>query len=231
VARMRSLLSQISILRGCSVVDLDGLGCRARANRYEPGAPIAQVGAVADSLCLIAYGRVRLASYGENGRELVLEELGAGQLFGEEALGAERRRRASAIAVDEVTIVSIDAAGFASFLRDHPAVALRFAMELSSKVARAHEQIAALGLLSVEDRLIRTLERLSRKQGYPCADGVMLDDRPTHEEIGSEIAACRETVTRTFQALSRRGLVVQRGSSLLLTRTALERLSPTTTST
>ncbi|MGZ3443171.1 MAG: Crp/Fnr family transcriptional regulator, partial [Polyangia bacterium] len=220
--RMRSLLSQIRILRCCSSADLDALGRSAEIARFAPGEWIDAQCESPDAIALVAFGRVRLVVIGEGGRELILTEVDAGGFFGDEALSGASTRRANALAIAETTIVSVPRQPFVSFLGAHPTVALGFCMQLSRQLHGACATVAGLGLLSVEDRLLHELEQLADRDGSPRHDGLLLHALPTHRELAARVGACRETVTRTFQSLARRGLVVSLGSSLLLTRAALQ---------
>jgi CRP/FNR family transcriptional regulator, cyclic AMP receptor protein len=217
MVRVRSLLSQINILRGCTSAELGELGRSAEIVRYSPGELIAEQSGLPAAVCLVAFGHVRLTSFGDNGRELILTNVEPGGFFEEESLRGAAIRRAGAIALDEATVVWIRAEAFASFLHEHPRVALSFAMQLSRQLHRAYNSVAGLGLLSVEERLIRTLERLAEEQGSRRShDGLLLHACPTHLELAARVGARRETVTRAFKSLTRRGLVVPRGDGLLL---------------
>jgi CRP/FNR family transcriptional regulator, cyclic AMP receptor protein len=220
-ARMRSLLSQIRILRGCSISQIGELGRVARILHHDAGQSIVEQGDAPTAVYLVAFGRVRLTVFGENGRDLILADIDAGGFFGDEALSGASMQRATALAIEEVTVLSLPAEAFASFLGTHPRVAFNFGMQLSRQLHAACDSVAALGLLSVEQRLLRALEQLGEQRGTRCPDGLLLRERPTHRELAARVGARRETVTRMLDSLIRRGLVVAHGGTLLVTRGAL----------
>ncbi|HEY2749406.1 MAG TPA: Crp/Fnr family transcriptional regulator [Polyangia bacterium] len=215
-ARIRRLLFQIRILRECSGAELIELGRSAQVLRYDAGETIADQADAPTAVSLLAFGRVRPRIITENGRELVVGEIEAGDFFGEEALTRASTRRATIVAMNEATVVSVPAESFASFLRTHPRVAYEFALQVTRRLGVACESAAWLGLLSVEERLLRTLVRLGGVDGEERRDGVLLRRCPTHVELAAHVGACRETVTRAFQSLKRRGLLVQQGSGCLV---------------
>lgn len=214
--RMRSLLAQVAVLRGCSIAELDELGQHAIIQRYAPLERIASQAEPADSVFLVPFGRVRLTLAEENGRELTLAELGQGDFFGDEALTGAARRRATATALDEVTVVAIPAESLGRFLHGHPRVACNFVLQLSRALGQAADALAMLGLLGIEERLVRALEQLAREHGVPGEGGLVLRRLPTHQDLAARLGACRETVTRAFAALKRRGVLVPAGDGLLL---------------
>ena len=220
--KMCSLLSQIRILRGCSRAQLAELGRSARILRVEPERHIVEQGDAPTSIYLVAFGRVRLNIFGESGREMIFGDVDAGGFFGDEALGGAPIQRATAIAVEETTVLAVPGAAFASFMGNHPRVAVDFGAQLSRQLHAACEAVAGLGLLSVEQRLLRALERLGQQNGSHGPEGLFLPARPTHRELAARVGARRETVTRMLDSLMRRGLVVAKGrAALLLTHAAL----------
>lgn len=220
--RVRLLLSQIRILRGCSSAQLFELGRVSRILRFDADRTIVDQGDAATSVLLVALGRVRLSVLGENGRELIIGDVDAGGCFGDEALGGASARRATATALVQSTVLSVPADAFTRFVAAYPRVALSLAAQLSAQLHAACDTVVGLGLLSVEERLLRTLEQLARQHGSRRPDGLVLPTRPTHRELAARVGARRETVTRTLESLTRRGLIVPEGAALLLRPAALQ---------
>jgi CRP-like cAMP-binding protein len=89
---------------------------------------------------------------------------------------------------------------------------------MSRRLRKADETIAELALCDVQDRLIRRLVALAREDGTESPEGAVIRRRPTQQDLANMVGACRETISRTFNLLARRGLIVPRGRSLLVTR-------------
>jgi CRP-like cAMP-binding protein len=47
--------------------------------------------------------------------------------------------------------------------------------------------------------------------------------RPTQQDLANMVGSCRETISRTFTSMVKRGLLVPRGRALVLTRALLDR--------
>jgi len=201
LTRMRSLLGQIKLLRGSPLAALDELAEGARIIRCGRGETIAPQSDPQRCIFLVSFGRVRLRHRSDNGRELILNDVQAGEWFGEESLSGEAAWRSSAVALDETTVVAVEASQFAAFLSMRPRTALNFALQLAQRLSGTRAALASVALHSVEERLLSTLEQLD-------AAG---DDFPTHAELAARVGACRETVTRTLTSLTRRGLLVAGG--------------------
>ena len=54
------------------------------------------------------------------------------------------------------------------------------------------------------------------------AEGLLIRNRPTQQELANQIGACRETVSRTVSELVRQGLLTPRGRTLLVSRQLVE---------
>jgi CRP-like cAMP-binding protein len=70
---------------------------------------------------------------------------------------------------------------------------------------------------------VRTLTRLAREDGVDTQSGLLLRRRPTQQDLANMVGTCRETISRTFTSMQKRGLIVPRGRALVLTRALLER--------
>ena len=225
--RYRVLVAQAALFRGCSQGALDDLVRRLQIRTRLQGSLIVAQDEPGDAMFLIAQGRVKVALFGENGRELTLSTLGPGEFFGEMSLIDSRPRSANVVALDDTTVLALTRDAFSAHLKAHPQTAMNIISELTARLRRADETITSLALHDVESRLVRTLERLAREEGESAdAVGLVLRKRPTQQDLANMVGSCRETISRTFTSMIKRGLVVPRGRALVLTRQLLDRLSP-----
>jgi CRP-like cAMP-binding protein len=221
--RFRMLVAQSVLFRGCSVAALDDILRRLQVRTAQRGQRLVVQGDAGDSIYIVALGRARVTMAGESGREVVLATLRSGDFFGELSLFDGRPRTASVTASEEVTALVLSRESFLAHLKLHPQTALNIAAELSRRLRRADQTIFELALEDVESRLVRTLERLAKEDGELTVDGLVLRRRPTQQELANMVGSCRETVSRTFSSMIRRGLIVPRGKSVTLTRQLLEK--------
>jgi CRP-like cAMP-binding protein len=221
--RYRSLLSQTALFAGVREEALTDIARRVQVRTRPAGVMIGAQDEPGDAMYVLVSGRARVALFGENGRELTLAELSAGDAFGEMALLDDRPRSASVQALDDTTLLMISREAFLSHLEAHPRTALRLVAELTRRLRVADETIAGLALFDVEARLVRTLTRLAREGGQELPEGLLVGRRPTQQELANMVGSCRETISRTFTSLVRRGLLVPRGRGVLLTSALLNR--------
>ncbi len=73
-----------------------------------------------DKLFFVCEGRVTLTRSSSDGRELILEILIPGEMFGDLALCGERRRNQSAVALDDILVCSFKRQDFIEVMYNNP---------------------------------------------------------------------------------------------------------------
>jgi CRP-like cAMP-binding protein len=161
--------------------------------------------------------------YGESGREIILRVFRRpGDFFGEMSLLDGEPRSASVIAMEPSSLLVLSRAAFRDHLRASAGTALAVMTELSRRLRQADAVIGNLALLDVYGRLARKLREMAESDGHDSAEGVVLENLPTQQEMAGLIGTSRETVSRAFAELSRRGLVLLHGRRLVLRPDFLE---------
>ena len=99
-----------------------------------------------------------------------------------------------------------------------PQTAMKLLGEMARRLRRADETIAELALCDVSERLIKKLVGLAREEGGDSPEGLVIRRRPTQQDLANMVGSCRETISRTFNSLARKGLIVPRGRALIVTK-------------
>ena len=195
---------------------------RMTVKRWHGGAIIVGQNEPGDALYILVQGRAKVVLFGESGREMTLATLKVGDFFGEMSLFDGKSRSANVVAVDDAVMLVLERDAFVAHLAGSPETALRMLRMMADKLRRANEIINNLALHDVASRLTRTLVTLGRETGEPREDGILIKRRPTQQDLANMVGTCRETVSRALSSMARRGLVISRGRSLLLSRALLE---------
>lgn len=170
-----------------------------------------------DALYVMVAGQVKVVLIGEDGREVILSVLGAGDFFGEMALIDDQPRSAHVIAMEDARLLVLRREDFQRALEETPRIALGLLRALSGRLRRADDKIGALVLLDVLGRVARVLLELADEE----REGWIIR-RLTHHTIAQMIGSTRETVSRTMRELAERGLIeVSREGIRIADRTAL----------
>ena len=102
----------------------EDLAGRLRRRRYARGEAVFIKGDEGNSLYIIESGRVHIKLTAEDGREVVLNSLGPGEISGDLSLFDGEPRSADAVAVEGSHLVLLERRDFLRFLSDYPSAAV-----------------------------------------------------------------------------------------------------------
>ena len=191
------MLESIAIFSGLSQAELDVLENHMVKRSYRKNTVIINEGDEASSLYIILDGEVKIFLSNEEGREIVINTQGTGDHFGELALLDTAPRSASVMTTMESTIGIVSKADFSTVLGRHPELALNLIKELTRRVRLLSDSVKTLALMDVYGRIAKTLLSLAER-----VDGqLVIENRPTQQEIANRIGASREMVARILKDL------------------------------
>jgi len=172
---------------------------------YARGATIFLEGQPSRGVYLLCSGRVKLSTYSEQGKAIILRFADPGELLGLSSVIAETNHEKTARAVENCSVSFIKKKDFIDIVESNHDATLNALKQLSRNYQKAHMQICSLGLsTSVGDKLARLLLQW-------CPDGarepVRIMPHYTHGEIAEMIGTSRETVTRLLNDFRDRGLI------------------------
>lgn len=159
------------------------------------------------ALSFIGSGTVRLARLSPEGKEVTLALLGQGELVNPFALLSSDPVDDLAEALEVSTVVGIPAEPLSRLVEVNPALALRLAHLLMSRLRDSERLVEDLACRPVPERLARLLITLGERHGRPGPGGRVIALRLTHEDMASAIGSSRETVTLFLNAFRRDGLI------------------------
>lgn len=195
----------------------------ASLHRYPAGQTLFQKGDDGDSLLGIAAGHIRISTLSAEGREIVLNILNPGEIFGEIALLDGKERTADASALDDCEVIVIHRRDFMPFLQQRPELCTRLMMVLCERirwVSGLHEDSL---FLSLTQRLAKHLLRLAGTYGEETTDGVMIDLKLSQQELGNILGATRESINKQIRAWEEEGILQRaRGRIVICDADALE---------
>ena len=182
--------------------------CRAREYVFHEGDP-------ALWLCLVKTGRIRIVRHARAGKDVVLELLGPGEIFGGVAVIERRPYPASAQATEASVVVKIPAAVAVDLSERHPPVVREMALLIGRRLRAAHDSVTR-SVDPVETRLAATLMRLADREGLRTRDGVELPFHLTRQSLADMCGTTVETAIRVMSRWLRDEVVEDRGGRLVV---------------
>jgi CRP/FNR family transcriptional regulator, cyclic AMP receptor protein len=147
-------------------------------------------------------GTVRISMPTVKGKEVILGDLHAGELFGEIAMLDGKPRSANATALTKCELLILERRNVIPFLERHPAACLQLMELLCARIRRSDERMADLAFFELPTRLAKLLLSYgSEKAGKEMRLSL------SQTELAEMIGATRENVNRCLRDWHRRGLV------------------------
>jgi CRP-like cAMP-binding protein len=187
----------------------------ARAS-WPSGFAIYQRGAAADGVFVVTRGRSVLRSRVRAGRGFVPWIATPGETFGSEGLAPNARYATDARADEESETVFLSSARFRSFVREQPQHSLTLINQLMAERASLLDKLRELTTLSVEQRLIATLVRMSSNSTFTRDDGRIVLCTQRYRLLCELVGATRESVSLVLGRLTGEGLVERKGTTLII---------------
>jgi CRP/FNR family cyclic AMP-dependent transcriptional regulator len=131
-------VNEAEFLHTLTPAESDALEEMGEPRTYPAGTVIFEQGGTPDCVLLVRGGRVRVATRGAGGAEVVLAERGPGELLGDLSGIDGQPRSASVTALEEVRGLVVPLRAFRGFLIDHPRVTVSL-LELISRRLREAE--------------------------------------------------------------------------------------------
>jgi CRP/FNR family transcriptional regulator, cyclic AMP receptor protein len=181
---------------------------RGRTVNAARGQMVLTTGSSSDSVYIVQAGKVRVNLFPVSGREVLIRDIGAGELFGELAAIDGGRRSASIVAVDDSALIVIPGSVFRNAVTASPEAALWFARHLTRQLRYMNQRMLELRALNVSGRLHCQLLRLCAEAGVHD-NRTIIEPAPTHDTLAAAIGSNRESVTRELGYLASIGLVEQ----------------------
>lgn len=168
-----------------------------------------------EAVYIVRSGEISIVLNSSDGREMVINEMHNGDLFGELGILTRRSRSTSAIARTKGGLLVIPARAFQQVIESEPQFALQMLEITANRLQMSGKRESALAFLDAQARLARLLLEME-EQGSITA---------SQDELAHHTGLIRQTVAKALGKWRRSGwLITKRGQIVILNRKALEEL-------
>ena len=172
------------------------------ARNYPKRAIVFQEGDRTNQIFVVLSGHVKIFLADGDGREIVINELGPGQFFGEMSLDGEPRS-ASVMTTEPSRLAIVEREAFRRYLAADPDAAFELLVTVIRRTRNATRVAGNLALMDVYGRLARLLLDLAKPDG----DLLVIGERLTQQELAIRVGATREMVARVLADMRESGHV------------------------
>jgi CRP/FNR family cyclic AMP-dependent transcriptional regulator len=216
----RRLLGKCALFRALDEAARAEFTARAHRRSFAAGEPIFHLGAPGYSMMAVLVGTVRISLPAAKGKEMILADLPAGEVFGEIALLDGGKRSANARALTNCELLVLERRDVLPFLEHNPKACLQLMALLCARIRRSDERMSDIAFFELPARLAKTLLH------YPAPG----NDPPrlslSQGELADMTGGTRENVNRCLRDWQRRGILdLREGWTIILKPDALKALA------
>ncbi len=173
-------------------------------------------GDIAETLYFLVSGSVAVVMEDEDGNEIVLTYLNAGEFFGEMGLFYEQQRRSAWVQTrSECRIAEISYPKFRQLAHEDPNLLFELSGQLAHRLGRTSRKVGDLAFLDVTGRIAHTLLDLARQpDAMTHPDGMQI--KVSRQELGRIVGCSREMAGRVLKTMEEQNLISVAGKSIVV---------------
>ncbi len=199
-------LKKAPLFADLSETEFKFLAARVVPRSFHPGELIFAEGDPCAGLYIVDSGNVKIFKSSAAGREQVLAIETPGHTVAELPVFDGGSYPASAMAVDDATLLFVSKQDFYSLCREHPEVSLKVLRVVGRRLRGLVAIIEELSFTTVRHRLVSLLLRLARTGRH---EGAITEFNlpASNQELAARIGTVRELVSRNMSRLQAEGLI------------------------
>lgn len=192
---------------GLSHTDRDLLRGEARSRSYPIGSVLFIEGDLARHVLIILDGLIKLTKGVADGREVVIELRGPGEILGELSAVDGEPRSATGVVIEAAEVLIIGNERFRSLLATHASLATAVLATVVSRLRNASARQLEMGTADALGRVARRLVELTELRGQQGEGGLQLISPITQQELAEWAGVSRDAVVRALTTLRRLGWI------------------------
>jgi len=211
-----ALLRGNAIFAGIPAREIDALAGLVTEEAHRARDCVFMEGDPAHWFYLVKSGHVKIVRHSRTGKDVVLELLGPGEVFGGVAVIERRPYPAAAQATEALVVLKLPAEPMIALADRHPSFIKEMALMIGRRLRSAHDSVESLAVDPVEARLAATLVRLAEREGRGGPGGVTLPFHLTRQSLADMSGTTVETAIRIVARWTKAGRLKDEGGRLVL---------------
>ncbi|MBW6472278.1 MAG: Crp/Fnr family transcriptional regulator [Anaerolineaceae bacterium] len=164
-------------------------------------------GDTSERMFVVAEGKIKLFQPGFEKRNVLLNILLEGDLFGNLTVFGSSTYTDTAQSLTSSCILSISSQSFGEILEEYPSLAIKSLQVMEKRLIAANKRVFEISTLPVEQRIVVTLLTLGEKLGKKTDQGVLIDAPISREDLAEMTAATPESVSRVMKQFQNNGII------------------------
>ncbi len=170
----------------------------------------------ATEVFVVRSGKVKVSVPCEDGREIIFDIIGPGQLFGEMAALEGTVHQATTTALETTELEVMDRQEFLTLLKKCPETATKLLMVLCTRLRRTNELVHEISCLPLSMRLARKLWKLAKAYGVQTPRGIRINVQLYQQELANLVGTSRESINKQLSLWQAEGLISMEQGFLII---------------
>ena len=198
---------RVQIFSGLNAEEINRIASYARSVRRARSEFVYTPGDRADFVYVLRQGRLKLSVLSESGKEIAIDIIQPGEIFGEFALVDESPRSNMAQALDDLVMWVFPKRDFTHLLTTQPKLAMSYIRMVGDRRRRMEKKLSDITSKAVSARVCELLHEVGTSAAEVDAAASDYLVPLTHHDVASLIGAARQTTTTVLNDLERRGII------------------------
>lgn len=201
----------LSRLGADRAAELAAIGTR---RGYPAGAMLFLEGDVAHEAIVVLSGELKVVVGSADGRDVVLDIFGAGELVGEWSVIDGKPRSATVSALTDVEVLTLPAREFREFLDHHPAVRESLLLDTIGRLRAQVRHQLEFGAGDAMGRVAARLVELAERYGHLDGGTTVIHSPLSQADLAAWTGLSREAVVKALRQLRNMGWISNRGPDI-----------------
>jgi CRP-like cAMP-binding protein len=165
---------------------------------------------------IILHGMVKVTRTSDEGREVIITMLRAGDFFGELSLLDGKGRSATVVAMEDSELLTLRRSEFLLLLEQYPMISVELLKVLADRIRKNNTQIEYLTLQDAVGRVGSTLIHVAEKHRLQQGRARIIPKLPVQQDLANMAGTARETISRIMALFESSGLVERDGHRVII---------------
>ena len=222
----RALFSQHWVLQQLNDAEADRLLKYSRMIHLPANKQVFRQGDPGENMIAVLGGCIKISAHSAEGKEITLNLINPGEIFGELGMLTRTERSADATTLKQTDLLVIERRDFMPLLERNPHLSIALLEVVCHRLRKTSGQVEEVVFLDRSAKLAKALLRLADDHGADTSEGIRIDLKLSQRELGNMVGLTRESMNKQLANWREDGIVrMVEGTITILNRDALEDLS------
>ncbi|KXG74331.1 Crp/Fnr family transcriptional regulator [Thermotalea metallivorans] len=210
------LLKHIPLFSQLNDKSLEKIASITVEKKYRKGTIIFMEGDPGEAIFFIKSGKVKISKTSSDGRELILNIYGSGDVFAEVTIFNDVKYPATAEVVEDAVIGVVMNRELEELVKGDADLALQIIKILNKRLYMAQMKLKQMALSDTYVRTAQMIIKLAQEHGVEKNSVIELKLELSRQELANMIGTARETVSRALSQFKKEGSIDISGKKIIV---------------